>query len=132
MQHDIRNGSLADRADFPLSVPKGAESQGTQHADPIFTAVAQLHAAILRVVLPLDETKDGSLDRMTDIWGHEGVTVAPAAEFRNGLGVVCEPMSVKCVAGPRLEGKVERMHDACVEEGFPDSRPPMEARVVAG
>jgi hypothetical protein len=112
-------------------VPKGAESQGTQHADPIFTAVAQLHAAILWVVLPLDKTKDGSLDRMADVWGHERVTVAPAAEFRNGLGVVGEPMSIKCVAGPRLESKVERVHDPSVEKGFPDGGPPMEARAVA-
>jgi hypothetical protein len=39
-------------------------------------------------------------------------------------------MSVKCVAGPRLEGKVERMHDPCVEKGFSDGGPPMEARAV--
>jgi hypothetical protein len=67
---------------------------------------------------------------MSDVRGHERVTVAPAAEFRNGLRVVGEPMAVECITGPRLKGNVKRMHNAGVEKGFPDGRPPAETRVV--
>jgi len=111
-------------------VPDRAEGEGTQHADPIFPAVAQLYALVPWIVLPFDESKDGTFDRMADVRSHERVTVTPTAELGNGLSVVCEPVAVESVAGAGLEGNVKCMHDSGVEKGFPERWHPAESHIV--
>src|SRR5580704_3084627 len=105
VQHDVGDGVFAEGADFPLSVPDGGIGHGAQHADPIFTAVAELDQMEARIVLTFNETEDGTFDGMADVGSHEGVAVAPAAKLGDGAGVLREPAAVESVTRAGLKGE---------------------------
>jgi hypothetical protein len=131
VQHDVGDGGFAEGADFPLGVPDGGIGHGAQHADPILAAVAELDQVEARIILPFNETEDGTFDGMADVGSHEGVAIAPAAKFGYGFGVVSKPMTIERIARSGLKGEVESVHDAGVEERFAESGQPTEMHVFA-
>jgi hypothetical protein len=126
VKHDVADGSFTGWTNFPLGMPDGGVRHGTEHADPILSAVAPLDETVVGIILAFDKTKDRTFDGMANVRGHEVVAVAPATKLGDRAGVIPEPMAVQRITSAGFGSDVKSVHDPGVKQGLPKSGLPAE------